>query len=64
VAVSGGDGKVHIEKVVVGRDLGTSVEIVEGVQPNDSIILNPPDSIAEGDLVEVKPAPAVGEKRQ
>jgi RND family efflux transporter MFP subunit len=64
VAAVGADGKVHMEKVLVGRDMGTSIEIISGAQPSDSIILNPPDSISEGDLVEVKPTQGLGEMRQ
>jgi hypothetical protein len=39
--------------VTLGRDLGTSMEILSGIDSDDSIILNPPDSIGEGDVVNV-----------
>jgi hypothetical protein len=39
--------------VVIGRDLGTSMEVLSGIDSNDAIVLNPPDSIGDGDVVNV-----------
>ena len=50
-AVVGPDNKVVLKHVVVGRDLGTEVEIVSGIDPADRVINNPPDSLAENDPV-------------
>jgi membrane fusion protein, multidrug efflux system len=50
-AVVGGDGKVHLKPVVIGRDYGTSVEILGGLEPAESIVLNPSDSLDEGQTV-------------
>jgi membrane fusion protein, multidrug efflux system len=52
-AVVGRDGKIHLKPVVIGRDYGTSVEILGGVEPSDAIVLNPSDSLDEGQSVEV-----------
>jgi RND family efflux transporter MFP subunit len=54
-AVVGSDNKVHLKAVVIGRDYGTSVEILGGVQQTDAIVLNPSDSLEEGQQVEVSP---------
>ena len=54
VAVVTPQGTVHLKSVTLGRDLGTSMEVLTGVDSNDAIILNPPDSIGEGDVVNVK----------
>ncbi len=54
VAIAGPDGIVHLQKVTLGRDLGTTVEIASGVSARDAIIVNPSDSIAEGDAVVVE----------
>ena len=51
VAVVGTDGHVTLKKIVQGRDFGTSIEVLAGVSPNDSIILNPLDSLTDGALV-------------
>jgi RND family efflux transporter MFP subunit len=46
-------GRVHLIPVVVGRDLGGRVEINSGITPGTQIIANPPDSISEGQAVQV-----------
>jgi len=53
VAVIGGDGRVVIKPVTIGRDLGATVEIASGLNPSDRIIDNPPDSLRPGDQVQV-----------
>lgn len=50
-AVVGRDGKVHLKPVVIGRDYGTDVEILGGLDPSDSIVVNPSDSLEEGQIV-------------
>jgi membrane fusion protein, multidrug efflux system len=52
-AVVGADGKVHLKPVVIGRDYGTDVEILSGLDASDSIVLNPSDSLEEGQPVHV-----------
>ncbi|WP_434632990.1 efflux RND transporter periplasmic adaptor subunit [Chromobacterium sp. CV08] len=60
VALAGADGKVHLQPVSVGTDFGHEVEIRAGLKPGDRVIVNPPDSINEGQPVSVV-APAKGE---
>ncbi len=45
------EGLVHIRKVTLVRDLGTTVEVSEGVKDGDQVILNPPINIAEHQTV-------------
>ena len=52
-AVVGADGKVHLKPVIIGRDYGTDVEILGGLEPSESIVLNPSDSLEEGQTVHV-----------
>ena len=52
-AVVGDDGKVHLKAVTIGRDYGTDVEILGGLEPSESIVLNPSDSLEEGQTVHV-----------
>jgi RND family efflux transporter MFP subunit len=47
------DDRIQIRPIVVARDLGPTVEIASGLQPGDSIIDNPPDSLRPGDLVRI-----------
>ncbi len=55
-AVVGSDGKVHLKPVTIGQDYGTDVEILGGLEPNDAIVLNPNDSLEEGQQVNVEKA--------
>ncbi len=48
------DGRVHLQAVTIARDEGALVEINSGLQPADSIILDPSDSLAEGQEVHVQ----------
>jgi multidrug efflux system membrane fusion protein len=52
-AVVGPDGKVELRHIDIGRDYGTTLEILSGVSPTDKIIVNPSDSIESGQLVHV-----------
>ena len=52
-AVVGSDGKIHLKPVVIGRDYGISVEILGGLEQTDAVVLNPSDSLEEGQPVQV-----------
>jgi RND family efflux transporter MFP subunit len=52
-AVVGTDGKIRLKPVTIGRDYGTEVEILGGLDPSESIVLNPSDSLEEGQAVNV-----------
>jgi RND family efflux transporter MFP subunit len=47
------DGHVHLQRVVIGKDNGKSVEIASGLSATDHVILDPSDSLAEGQAVRV-----------
>jgi len=47
------DGHVHLQPVTIGKDDGKSVEIATGLSPNDQVILDPSDSIAENQPVHI-----------
>ena len=51
VAAVGADGKVQLRAVKIGRNFGEVVEILEGVAAADKLVLNPPDSLNDGDMV-------------
>jgi hypothetical protein len=42
---------VHIRKVAVTRDLGTLVEVNDGVKQGDQVVINPPITLVEGSKV-------------
>ncbi len=45
------DGHIALAAVTLGHDYGNTVEIVHGVSPNDLVVVNPSDSIANGQPV-------------
>jgi len=49
------NGIAHIRKISVARDLGTTVEVRDGVKQGDLVILNPPIELVEGSKVQVSP---------
>jgi multidrug efflux pump subunit AcrA (membrane-fusion protein) len=53
VAMIDGSDHVRLQSVTLGRDLGNTVEVVSGLGRNARIVDNPPDSIAQGELVRV-----------
>jgi multidrug efflux system membrane fusion protein len=63
VAVVGPDGSVRLQPITIGRDYGSSLEVLEGLQPDDQVVINPADSLENGQKVNVAQAgsPADGE---
>jgi membrane fusion protein, multidrug efflux system len=55
VAVVGPDHKVELRALNIGRDYGTSLEVLGGLAVSDQIIVNPPDSLEQGQTVNVAP---------
>ena len=53
VALVDAGGVVAFVKVTLGRDFGSSVELVEGVTLESRVVINPPDSLSAGIRVEV-----------
>ena len=53
VAVVGPDNKIELRPVIIGRNLGTQVEVLKGLTSSDRIVNSPPDSLANGDTVRV-----------
>ena len=51
------DHKAHLQALTIGRDYGTSLEVLQGLSADDWIVLNPPDSLAEGEKVNVREIP-------
>ena len=47
------DGKVELVSVKIGRDYGSTVEILSGLTGSDSVVLNPPDSLISGTPVKI-----------
>jgi RND family efflux transporter MFP subunit len=55
------NGKVVLAAVTPGHDFGDEIEIVSGLQPDDQVIINPPDSIVTGQEVQIVQATLPGD---
>ncbi|MDE1178458.1 MAG: efflux RND transporter periplasmic adaptor subunit [Edaphobacter sp.] len=53
VATVDAQNKAHMIPVTTGRDFGTTVEVLSGLNENQKVIANPADSLSEGDTVRV-----------
>jgi RND family efflux transporter MFP subunit len=60
IAAVGSDSHVELKPITVGHDYGTEIEVVSGLEGQEAIIINPPDSIVSGEQVRVV-SPAAGE---
>ena len=48
------DNRVHLTSITVAHDGGSTMEINSGLSPNDELVMNPSDSIFEGQEVHVQ----------
>jgi multidrug efflux system membrane fusion protein len=53
LAVVDENHKIQLRPINIGRDYGTSLEILGGVSTEDNIVINPPDSLQEGQGVNI-----------
>lgn len=51
LALVGAGNRVQFRPVQIARDNGTTVELASGLKSGDRVIDNPPDSLAQGDVV-------------
>ena len=50
------DDHIHWQKISVGRDFGTQLEVLDGLKENTEVVMNPTDDLREGVKVQVKGA--------
>jgi multidrug efflux system membrane fusion protein len=55
VAIVQPDNKIRMQEVTLGTDFGRDVEIKKGLNPADKVVMNPPDSIGDGQAVAIAP---------
>jgi RND family efflux transporter MFP subunit len=58
VATVDAQGRIALKPIRIGRNYGENVEVLEGVSLEDQLVLNPADSLSDGDPVAVAPAKA------
>jgi multidrug efflux pump subunit AcrA (membrane-fusion protein) len=47
------DNTLDLKKLIIGRDLGTTVEVLQGITADDNIVVNPPDALEQGQNVTI-----------
>jgi RND family efflux transporter MFP subunit len=66
VAVLSAEGTARLQTVKLGRDYGSLVEVLSGLQGTERVVVNPPDDLADGErltVAEARPT-AAGEERK
>jgi RND family efflux transporter MFP subunit len=59
-AIVGSDNRINLKKITVGRDFGNALEVVDGINAADRIVINPPDSLDQNEQVNISPQDASG----
>jgi hypothetical protein len=54
---------VHLRALTIGRDFGTTLEVLQGLAATDWIVINPPDSLGDNQEVRLQQAAARGGSR-
>jgi RND family efflux transporter MFP subunit len=54
VATVDAAGKVRLSTVKLGTDFGSTVAVLSGLKADDRVVLNPADSLADGDVVTLR----------
>jgi RND family efflux transporter MFP subunit len=57
IAAIGADDTIELKPIKLGRNLGTDVEVIQGLKLSDRLVNSPPDSLSTGDKVHVAGAP-------
>jgi RND family efflux transporter MFP subunit len=57
------NGKVTVTDVIPGHDFGNEIEIVNGLNADDQIVINPPDSLVSGQEVQIVNASLPGDSK-
>jgi RND family efflux transporter MFP subunit len=48
------DERIHFAPVMIGRDMGTQIEVLSGIQPSDTLVASPSDLLREGQQVQAR----------
>ncbi|MEP6874888.1 MAG: efflux RND transporter periplasmic adaptor subunit [Burkholderiales bacterium] len=63
VALVDGAGRISLRKVQIGRNLGEEMELLDGITATDRLVLNPTDSLADGDTVAIAAAASASQAK-
>ena len=53
VATVDASGQVSLKTIIIGRDYGSAIEVLNGLTPQDVVVLSPPDSLMDHSHVRV-----------
>jgi RND family efflux transporter MFP subunit len=58
VATVGDGDRIVLKPITLGHDFGSTVEVVAGLNGDERVVINPPDSLAPGERVRISNSPA------
>ncbi len=64
VLVAEGDGTAHWRSIRIERDKGTTVEVNQGLDGHERLVLSPPPDLQDGSRIEVDPGSEPGKPMQ
>ena len=53
VAIVKDGNTIALKSITPGRDFGANIEVIAGLKGDESVVINPPDSLMEGEKVRV-----------
>jgi RND family efflux transporter MFP subunit len=59
-AVVGPGSQIDLKKITIGRDFGNSLEVLQGIDATDQVVINPPDALEQGEHVNISPSSTPG----
>jgi RND family efflux transporter MFP subunit len=64
VATVDGTHHIRLKSIVQGRDFGQTIEVLSGIDADETVVLNPPDSLTDGVVVRIvaPPLPQANDK--
>jgi RND family efflux transporter MFP subunit len=57
-AVVGSDNRINLKKLTIGRDFGNTLEVLQGIDATDRVVVNPPDALEQDEHVNLAPQDA------
>jgi hypothetical protein len=54
VAIANSNNQIELHKVMLGKDLGASMEVTSGITSQDQLVANPPDYLVDGMPVSIQ----------
>ncbi|MFT4030989.1 MAG: efflux RND transporter periplasmic adaptor subunit [Siphonobacter sp.] len=54
VAIVSASSQIHFQPITIGRDFGSSLEILDGLEGDERLVMNPSDGLQDGSTVRVK----------